>query len=85
MRLTTIRSGAFKLMGERLFNIPDDPNETTDIARQNLSIVERLSARLDEVGKSVTFAARRFLQIHRQRTQLWVDMRTRKNREDVRS
>lgn len=51
VRLPTIRSGAYKLMGDMLFNIADDPNETTDIAQQNPAVVKRLSARLAEVGK----------------------------------
>lgn len=51
VRVPTIRSGDYKLMGDLLFNIADDPAETTDIAAQNPEIVERLAARLAAVGK----------------------------------
>jgi hypothetical protein len=51
VRLPTIRSGDYKLMGDMLFNIKVDPYETTDIAAQNPRMVKKLAARLDEVGK----------------------------------
>ncbi len=51
VRLPTIRSGDWKLMGHMLLNIRDDPGETTDVAAQYPEIVERLAARLAEVGK----------------------------------
>jgi len=51
VRLPTIRSGDYKLMGEMLFNIKEDPYETTDIANRHPELVARLAARLDEVGK----------------------------------
>lgn len=51
VRLPTIRSGNYKLMGNLLYNIVEDPSEQTDIAAVHPSIVSRLKARLDEVGK----------------------------------
>ena len=51
VRLPTIRSGDFKLMGERLFDIVRDPSETTDIAAQHPEIVARLTARLQEASE----------------------------------
>ncbi|MGB7344802.1 MAG: arylsulfatase [Pirellulaceae bacterium] len=51
VRLPTIRSGDYKLMGDMLFNIKDDPYEQTDIAAQKPDIVKKLAARLVEVGK----------------------------------
>ena len=51
VRLPTIRSGDYKLMGDMLFNIKKDPSETTDIAAWHPDIVNKLAARLDEVGK----------------------------------
>ena len=51
VRLPTIRSGDFKLMGDMLFNIKDDPAESNDIAAKHPETVARLKARLDQVGK----------------------------------
>lgn len=51
VRLPTIRSGEFKLMGEMLYNIIDDPTESTDIADKHPDVVARLKSRLDEVGR----------------------------------
>ena len=51
VRLPTIRSGDYKLMGDMLFNIKQDPGETTDISVQHPEIVKKLAARLKEVGK----------------------------------
>lgn len=51
VRLPTIRQGDFKLMGDMLFNIADDPSEKTDVAGQHPDIVKKLSARLVEAGK----------------------------------
>ena len=50
VRLPTIRSGDYKLMGDMLFNIKEDPYETTDIAANHPDLVKKLSARLTEVG-----------------------------------
>lgn len=52
VRLPTIRSGDFKLMGDMLFNVVQDPTESTDIAAQHLQKVAELKARLTAVGKS---------------------------------
>lgn len=51
VRLPTIRSGDYKLMGTMLFNIADDPGEQTDIAQQHPEIVKRLAARLAQAAK----------------------------------
>ena len=50
VRLPTIRSGDYKLMGEMLFNIAKDPGEKQDIAAEEPEIVKRLAARLEEAG-----------------------------------
>ena len=52
VRLPTIRRGDYKLMGDMLFNIADDPSESTDIAALHPEIVARLSKRLREVSAS---------------------------------
>lgn len=51
VRIPTIRSGDFKLMGERLFNIAKDPTESQDIAADHPNLVEKLTARLAAVAK----------------------------------
>lgn len=51
VRLPTIRKGAYKLMGDMLFDIKNDPGETTDIANQHPEVVARLKSRLDAVGR----------------------------------
>lgn len=51
VRLPTIRSGDYKLMGDMLFNIKTDPYEQTNIAAGHPEIVARLQARLDTLGK----------------------------------
>lgn len=51
VRLPTIRSGDYKLMGEALYNIVEDPSETTDIASENPDLVEELEARVTAVGE----------------------------------
>ena len=51
VRLPTIRSGDFKLMGDMLFDIHNDPYEKKDIAAKKPDIVKRLAARLEAVGK----------------------------------
>ncbi|MEO1525321.1 MAG: arylsulfatase [Planctomycetota bacterium] len=48
VRLPTIRSGDFKLMGEMLFNVVTDPGEETDVAKQHPDIVAKLKKRLAE-------------------------------------
>ena len=49
VRIPTIRKGDYKLMGKLLYNIKEDPYETTDIAAEHPEVVERLRARLKEV------------------------------------
>lgn len=51
VRLPTIRSGDFKLMGEMLFNVVEDPSETTDVAAKHPEIVKRLTDKLAEAAK----------------------------------
>jgi len=51
VRLPTIRSGRYKLMGDMLYDIEADPGERTDIAAEHPEVVKRLKARLEEVGK----------------------------------
>ncbi len=51
VRLPTIRSGDFKLMGEMLFNVVDDPSETTDVAAKHPQIVKRLADKLAAAAK----------------------------------
>ena len=50
VRLPTIRSGNYKLMGDMLFDIVSDPAEKTDIAAKHPDIVKKLAARLETVG-----------------------------------
>ena len=51
VRLPTIRRGDFKLMGDMLFNIADDPYEKNDVAAKHPDVVKKLAERLDVVGK----------------------------------
>jgi hypothetical protein len=51
VRLPTIRSGDFKLMGEMLFHIATDPYETTDVAARYPEVMGNLKRRLAEVGQ----------------------------------
>ena len=46
VRLPTIRVGDYKLRGEELYNIAEDPSEQNNIAADHPEIVARLSARL---------------------------------------
>jgi arylsulfatase A-like enzyme len=48
VRLPTIRSGSYKLMGDMLFDLSVDPGETKDIAAARPEIVHRLRRRLAE-------------------------------------
>ena len=50
VRLPTIRKGDYKLMGGALYNIINDPYETTDIAAKHPELVARLKSRLDAAG-----------------------------------
>ncbi|MGE3803773.1 MAG: arylsulfatase, partial [Gemmataceae bacterium] len=51
VRLPTIRSGDYKLMGDMLFNVVDDPAEKKNMAKQHPELVKKLSARLAELAK----------------------------------
>ena len=51
VRLPTIRSGDFKLMGDSLYNIAEDPGEQYDVAKQHPEVVAKLHARVTAVGK----------------------------------
>ena len=50
VRIPTIRRGDYKLMGDVLFDIRNDPGETTDVAGDHPQIVKELSVRLDEAA-----------------------------------
>ena len=50
VRLPTVRSGDYKLMGDMLYNIKTDPSEKNDIAAANPDIVEKLAARLKQAA-----------------------------------
>ena len=51
VRLPTIRSGDFKLMGDFLYNIVKDPGETSDVASKHPEVVGRLRKRLNQMAK----------------------------------
>lgn len=51
VRLPTIRSGDYKLVGEELYNIAKDPSETTDIAKLHPKLVKQLKARIEEYSQ----------------------------------
>lgn len=51
VRLPTIRRGDFKLMGDALYNLREDPYETTDIAADHPELVAQLRERVDAVGR----------------------------------
>lgn len=46
VRFPTIRSGDFKLIGEELYNVVEDPSETIDIAAEDPDLVQKLKGRL---------------------------------------
>ena len=50
VRLPTIRKGKWKLMGEELYNIEDDPYEKKDLAKEKPGIVIALKRRLAEAA-----------------------------------
>lgn len=52
VRLPSIRKGDYKLTGNELYNIKNDPGESIDIAKQHPDIVAALSKRLDEEAES---------------------------------
>ena len=52
VRLPTIRSGPWKLMGnDMLFNIAKDPYEENNVAKKNPTVVKKLAARLAQMSK----------------------------------
>ena len=51
VRLPTIRRGDYKLMGDALYNIQEDPSERTDIAAKQPALVAELRARVTELGR----------------------------------
>lgn len=50
VRLPTIRSGDFKLMGQALYNIKTDPTEKKDIAAEHPELVKKLTDRLNQLS-----------------------------------
>jgi arylsulfatase A-like enzyme len=50
VRLPTIRRGNFKLMGDALYNIKNDPSEQTNVAAKHPDLVKALKARVAAVG-----------------------------------
>lgn len=50
VRLPTIRSGDWKLMGDMLFNVRKDPSEKYDLAAKYPEVAKKLKARLAEVS-----------------------------------
>ena len=50
VRLPTIRRGSFKLMGDMLFNIDEDPYEQTNVAAKHPKVVNELRSRVTAVG-----------------------------------
>ena len=50
VRIPTIRMNNFKLMGDVLYNITEDPGETTDVATQHPDQVQRMKARLAQAS-----------------------------------
>lgn len=51
VRLPTIRSGQYKLMGASLYNLKTDPYETNDVAESRPRLVRKLSKRLEVIGQ----------------------------------
>lgn len=51
VRFPAIRFGDYKLIGEELYNIKDDPEEKQNIAADHPTIVSRLKDRVEAVGK----------------------------------
>ncbi len=50
VRRPTIRRGEYKLIGSELYNIVQDPSETTDLADDRPEVVQALRLRLDSIG-----------------------------------
>lgn len=51
VRLPTIRSGQYKLMGDSLYDLKNDPYEENDVAESHPRIVRKLSKRLEKIGQ----------------------------------
>lgn len=51
VRLPTLRAGKYKLMGDMLYDIEQDPSETTDIAAQHPNLVTRMKNRLNDFSQ----------------------------------
>lgn len=52
VRLPTILEGRYKLMGETLYDLENDPGEREDVASRHPEIVARLKARLSEMARA---------------------------------
>lgn len=50
VRLPSLRQGDFKLVGDELYNLANDPSEQHDLARQHTDRVAAMKLRLQEVG-----------------------------------
>lgn len=50
VRLPSLRSGDYKLVGKELYNLADDPSETTDIANLHPQRVREMKKRLQQVA-----------------------------------
>ena len=51
VRLPTIRRGDYKLMGDALYDIRQDPGERSNVAAQHPELVATLKARVSDVGQ----------------------------------
>lgn len=51
VRMPTIRRGDFKLMGDALYDIANDPFERSDVASEHPLLVAELKTRLSEIGE----------------------------------
>jgi len=51
VRLPSLRHGDFKLVGDELYNLADDPSEQHNVAVQHPDRVAAMKLRLQEVGK----------------------------------
>ncbi len=52
VRRPTLRSGDYKLIGDELYNIAEDPHETTDVASEHPARVERMRSRLEKAAET---------------------------------
>ncbi|MEM6472210.1 MAG: arylsulfatase [Planctomycetota bacterium] len=51
VRLPTIRRGPFKLMGDALYNLRNDPSEQHDVSGEYPKVVQDLKARVESYGR----------------------------------